>query len=175
MDIRKIEYFLYVVEAESFTRAAKRIHLSQSGISQQIASLEEELGVILINRLKNKFELTEAGAYLYRSCKEFVNQYHTIEKKTREIHYRSQLDINIGYAGPIESTIIEPIVSLIQAHYPNLNFNFDKSSFREISDALFNRTMDIVIAYSYDLIQSKQVVTIPRKTVNIPIFFHPLS
>ncbi len=161
MDIRKIEYFLHVVEEKSFTKAAKRIHISQSGISQQIASLEEDLGVILINRQNNKFELTMAGDYLYHSCREFVNQYHQIEKKTQEIHFRSQLDINIGYAGPIESTIIEPLVSLIQAHYPNLNFNFEKNSFREIIDALFNRSMDMVIAYTYDLKKSSEVVTIP--------------
>lgn len=161
MDIRKIEYFLHVVEEKSFTKAAKRIHISQSGISQQIASLEEDLGVTLINRLNNKFELTKAGDYLYHSCREFVNQYHQIEKKTQEIHFRSQLDINIGYAGPIESTIIEPLVSLIQAHYPDLNFNFEKNSFREIIDTLFNGSMDMVISYTYDLEKSDEVVTIP--------------
>jgi DNA-binding transcriptional LysR family regulator len=178
MDIRKIEYFLCVVEEESFTKAAKRIHVSQSGISQQIASLEEELSVILINRHKNRFELTEAGAYLYQACRDFVNQYHFIEKKTKEIHYRSQLDINVGYAGPIESTIIEPMVSLIQAHYPDLNFNFEKSSFQEIINALYSRSMDMVISYTYDLKKSSEVMTIPlrRKPLGLIVStHHPLA
>lgn len=178
MDIRKIEYFLCVVAEASFTKAAKRLHVSQSGISQQIASLEDDLGVILINRLKNKFELTEAGAYFYQSCQEFVNYYHQIQKKTREIHFRSQLDINIGYAGPIEATIIEPLVSLIQAYYPDLNFNFEKSSFREVIEALSNRSMDMVISYTYDLVKSSEVVTIPirRKPMGLLVSSrHPLA
>lgn len=178
MDIRKIEYFLCVAEEESFTKAAKRLHVSQSGISQQIASLEEELGVILINRQKNRFVLTEAGAYLNQACRDFVNQYHHIKQKTKEIHYRSQLDINVGYAGPIESTIIEPIVDLIQHHYPNLNFNFEKSSFQEIINALFNRSMDMVISYTYDLDKSTEVVTIPLRREPLGLIVsarHPLA
>lgn len=178
MDIRKIEYFLCVVDEASFTKAAKRLHVSQSGISQQIASLEDDLGVTLIKRLKNKFELTEAGDYFYQSCQEFVSQYHLIQKKTREIHFRSQLDINIGYAGPIEATIIEPLVSLIQAHYPDLNFNFEKSSFREVIEALSNRSMDMVISYTYDLVKSSEVVTIPIRREPMGLLVstkHPLA
>lgn len=178
MDIRKIEYFLCVVDEASFTKAAKRLHVSQSGISQQIASLEEDLGVTLIKRLKNKFELTEAGDYFYQSCQAFVSQYYLIQKKTREIHFRSQLDINIGYAGPIEATIIEPLVNLIQAHYPDLNFNFEKNSFREVIDALANRSMDMVICYTYDLVKSSDVVTIPIRREPLGLLVstqHPLA
>jgi DNA-binding transcriptional LysR family regulator len=178
MDIRKIEYFLCVVEEESFTKAARRLHVSQSGISQQIASLEEELEVILINRLKNRFELTEAGIYLYQAGSDIINQYHFITKKTREIHYRSQLDINVGYAGPIETTIIEPIVSLITHHYPDLNFNFEKSSFQESLNALYKRSMDMVISYTYDLDKSDEVITIPLKREPLGLIVstrHPLA
>ena len=178
MDIRKIEYFICVVEEASFTKAAKRVCVSQSGISQQIASLEEEIGATLINRSKNKFAVTEAGVYLYKACKEFIEQYHSIERKTRAIHCHSQLDINMGYAGPLEFTVIEPVVSLIQESYPDLNFTFDKSNFREIRDALLNRSMDMVIAYSYDLIQSKQIETIPLKRDAMGLIVskkHPLA
>lgn len=69
MDLRKIEYFLSVAKEQSFTKAAAQMNVSQSGISQQIASLEDELDVKLINRTKNKFELTEAGVALIVSGK----------------------------------------------------------------------------------------------------------
>lgn len=99
-------------------------------------------------------------------------------RKVKEIHYRSQLDINFGYAGPIEATIIEPIVSLIQTHYPDLNFNFEKNSFKEIGEALVNHTMDIVIAYTYDLINQKKVVSIPLRRDALGLIVnknHPLA
>ncbi|WKY45222.1 LysR family transcriptional regulator [Eubacteriaceae bacterium ES2] len=178
MDLRKIEYFLSVAKEQSFTKAAGQLNVSQSGISQQIASLEEELEVKLINRSKNKFELTDAGKALLGSGKDLINQYDRMVKNVKEIHYRSQLDINFGYAGPIEATIIEPIVSLIQQHYPDMNFNFEKNSFKEIGEALLNRTLDIAIAYSYDLVSHKKVISIPLRRDALGLIVsknHPLA
>lgn len=61
----KIEKFMAVVEAESFTDAAERLHISQPALSITIKNLEKELGVQLIIRGGNYFQVTEAGKLLY--------------------------------------------------------------------------------------------------------------
>ncbi len=62
MDIRQLEYFVAVVETANFTRAAERVHISQSGVSAQVRQLESELGQPLLDRSGKTVRLTDAGA-----------------------------------------------------------------------------------------------------------------
>ncbi|MFF8597254.1 LysR family transcriptional regulator [Streptomyces sp. NPDC015220] len=61
MELRQLEYFVAVAEERSFTRAAERVHISQSGVSAQIRQLERELGAELFDRSARTVALTVAG------------------------------------------------------------------------------------------------------------------
>jgi DNA-binding transcriptional LysR family regulator len=61
MELRQLEYLVAVAEEANFTRAAERVHISQSGVSAQIRQLEHELGVELIDRSARRASLTSAG------------------------------------------------------------------------------------------------------------------
>jgi DNA-binding transcriptional LysR family regulator len=61
MELRQLEYFAAVAEEANFTRAAARVHISQSGVSAQIRALETELGAELFDRSGRVARLTEAG------------------------------------------------------------------------------------------------------------------
>ncbi|WP_345056810.1 LysR family transcriptional regulator [Streptomyces rameus] len=61
MELRQLEYFVAVAEEQSFTRAAERVHISQSGVSAQIRQLERELGAELFDRSARTVTLTVAG------------------------------------------------------------------------------------------------------------------
>src|SRR5215469_4064251 len=62
MELRQLEYLVAVAEEANFTRAAQRVHISQSGISAQVRELERDLGVTLIDRSARAARLTDAGA-----------------------------------------------------------------------------------------------------------------
>ena len=62
MELRQLEYFVAVAEEANFTRAAERVHISQSGVSAQIRQLEHELGATLIDRSGRTAAMTAAGA-----------------------------------------------------------------------------------------------------------------
>src|ERR1035437_10541963 len=62
MELRQLEYFIAVAEEANFTRAAERVHISQSGVSAQIRQLERELGATLIDRSGRAATVTTAGA-----------------------------------------------------------------------------------------------------------------
>ncbi|KOV93371.1 LysR family transcriptional regulator [Streptomyces sp. NRRL B-3648] len=61
MELRQLEYFVAVAEDQNFTRAADRVHISQSGVSAQIRQLERELGAELFDRSARTVTLTVSG------------------------------------------------------------------------------------------------------------------
>ena len=67
MDLYQLETFLAVAQEKSFSRAAQRLHRTQSAISQTISRLEEELGETLFDRSSRDGTLTDAGHLLVDS------------------------------------------------------------------------------------------------------------
>ena len=61
MELRQLEYFAAVAEEANFTRAASKVHISQSGVSAQVKALENEVGAALFDRTGRTARLTEAG------------------------------------------------------------------------------------------------------------------
>ena len=82
MDIRVLQNFLVVAQAENITRAAELLHISQPSLSRQLMDLEAELGRQLLIRGKRKLSLTEDGVLLRKRAEEIVA---LTEKTMREI------------------------------------------------------------------------------------------
>ena len=61
MDLKQLEYFVAVAAEQSFTRAARRLHIVQSGLSAAIRALEDDLGVTLFTRTTRRVDLTAIG------------------------------------------------------------------------------------------------------------------
>ena len=64
--LKQLKYFQSVVRLKSFSEAAEENYISQSAISQQVQTLERELGFSLLERKNRSFTLTPAGEYFYR-------------------------------------------------------------------------------------------------------------
>ena len=61
MNLRFVEAFYWVVTLRSVTRAAEKLHLTQSAMSSRVAALEQELGTLLLDRRDKQFRITVAG------------------------------------------------------------------------------------------------------------------
>ena len=70
MELRQLEYLVAVAEEANFTRAAQRVHISQSGVSAQIRQLEHDLGATLIDRSGRTATLTSAGEAAVKHARE---------------------------------------------------------------------------------------------------------
>ncbi len=101
MDLRHLKYFIAVAEEQNIGRAALRLHISQPPLTRQIQQLEEELGVLLLNRTPRGVELTQAGSLFLdeaRNIRSLVEQ--AIERTKRAGQGKlGRLDIGIFGTG----------------------------------------------------------------------------
>ncbi|HMV48506.1 MAG TPA: LysR family transcriptional regulator [Blastocatellia bacterium] len=110
MDIYQIKYFLAVVDAGNFSRAAERVHVTQPTLSTGIKKLEEELGVALFERNNREVKLTAAGG-------QFVNRarviYREMEQAKSEMTIaRTQAVLRLGV---LKTLPMESVAGLARA------------------------------------------------------------
>jgi DNA-binding transcriptional LysR family regulator len=86
MHLKTLKVFCDVVSQRSFSRAADDNGISQSGASQMVHQLEEQLGVKLIDRSKRPFVLTREGEVYYEGCRKIVQRYFALEEEVRTLH-----------------------------------------------------------------------------------------
>ena len=103
MLLRQIKYFVTVVDTGSFTEAAEECFISQSAISQQILSLEKELGVQLLVRSTRRFTLTEPGKYLYSHGKKLLGETEKLKNGTLYGNVRRQKPCGLRQHGSADA------------------------------------------------------------------------
>jgi DNA-binding transcriptional LysR family regulator len=85
MQIETLKVFCDLSETESFTKAAQINDITQSAVSQQIRSLENQFRATLIERSKKKFRLTREGQILYGHSKQIIQTYDTLRAQLQEL------------------------------------------------------------------------------------------
>ncbi len=100
MDLNEIIYFTRVVQAGSFTQAARRLGVPKSTVSAKIASLERRLGVTLLRRTTRKLNVTEAGELYFRECAQAIEEIETAESKVTSRQASAQGTLKI--TAPVE-------------------------------------------------------------------------
>ena len=144
MLLKQLEYFVCVVDNNSFTQAATEQYVSQSAISQQIKALENSLGVELMVREKRSFHLTPAGQYLYRSGKKLLERFHDVKVETIRIGTDARVSLRIGYLNRYSGIAMQQTVIRMAKRYRNLDIRMYSGSHEELYGMLQDRRVDVV-------------------------------
>lgn len=97
LELRHLRYFVAVAEEQSFTRAAARLRVAQPPLSRQIQQLEDELGVILIERGSRPARLTEAGRVLYDQAVQILDRVSDLRTMARRMADSRRRRFSIGF------------------------------------------------------------------------------
>ena len=145
MLLRQMKYFVAVVDRGSFTEAAEQCYISQSAISQQIRSLEKELGVELIHRENRSFTLTPAGKYFYEQSKGILNEVEDIRRETFRIGKDKELELKIGYLRCYSGQELHQAVAEFSRLYPEVSIHIVNGTHEELYDLLRFGGADLVL------------------------------
>ncbi len=143
MNLLALRYFIEVAETLNFSQAARNLHISQPGLSQQIGSLEENLGMKLLHRTTRKVTLTDEGKYLY---KHLASSFETIESTITEMKKSGtipQTSIKIATIPSAASNWIPRWFKDIKKKFNDIEFYIQETSSSEAIELVRERQCDI--------------------------------
>lgn len=119
-DLNSLVVFAHVVEAHSFSGAARTLKMPTSTVSRRVAELEDQLGIRLIERSTRKLRLTDAGSEVLEHARRMVELGDTIKNAASNL--LSHVSGNLRLASPpsISDTLLAPIIGAFQKTYPEV-------------------------------------------------------
>jgi DNA-binding transcriptional LysR family regulator len=143
MDIRQLKYFLAVSEEGQITRAAERLHITQPPLSQQMISLEKELGVQLLQRTKKHVHLTEAGRILQRRATQIMELIKTTINEVQDTSSGVQGKLAIGMITSSGRFLVPEHIQAFHQSYPFISYDFRQGDTQRILELLNSHLIEI--------------------------------
>lgn len=181
MELRHLRYFSALAGSLSFTRAAERVHVTQSTLSHQIRQLEEELGTRLFDRVGKRVTLTEAGetflAYALRALQEIDQGVGALKESGADlagsVRVGATHSFNLGFIPEcvalfmrrhptvhmtVQELAADSIVSKVSAGELDLGITYRPSGLSElVFEPLYNEEMVLVVGKNHPLYKRKRV------------------
>lgn len=144
MDLRQLRYFATIAEEGQITRAAKKLHMAQPPLSQQLKALEEELNTLLVQRNGKNIELTAAGKVLYKRATNLLSQIDETIMEVKEVGEGLKGTLSIGSVKTCFSYLPQRI-RIFREKYPKVTFRlYEGDTYRLLQD-LRNRHIEVAI------------------------------
>lgn len=147
MELRQLRYFLKAAELLNFTDAAKQLYITQSTLSQQIKQLENELNVLLFDRIGKRVFLTEAGNEFLPFAKQTVGDADLAVQRIQDLQGIRTGSLRIGITYSL-SFGLAPIILRFMKEYPNIKLEVFYNTAQELLQMLKDRELDFVLSFS---------------------------
>ncbi|MGE0251870.1 MAG: LysR family transcriptional regulator [Dongiaceae bacterium] len=129
LDWNRLRVFHAVAEAGSFTEAGKRLNLSQSAVSRQIAALEEQLGISLFQRHARGLVMTEQGQTLYQTAQELVTKLTVTETLLKDNKSAPSGRLHVNATVGFGTLWLTPRMVRFQELFPEIDIMFTISDY----------------------------------------------
>lgn len=166
MDIRQLLYFVTVAEEGQITAAAKKLHMAQPPLSQQMKHLENELGICLFKRGARQIELTDAGKILFRRAQQIINLTDSTLRELTDFKEGLHGTLSIGMVSSSGSVVLRPFMEHFRRQYRGVRFEiYDGNTFK-IIDLLTKGIIEIGIvrtpfnheAFHYKVLEEEPMI-----------------
>lgn len=176
LEIQDMQALVEVSRHNSFSKAAEKLNKSQSAVSQQIAKLENSLGVILIDR-DERNKLTEEGEVLYKYSTKILQIYQ--EALNYFLEPELSGDIRFGLPEDFATVFLSDILIEINSKYPNVHMNVECDLTLNLLKRFHKKHFDLVLVKTTSLddfpleneidIWDEKLVWVSKKNTNITV------
>jgi LysR family nitrogen assimilation transcriptional regulator len=147
MDLRQLQYFVTVVDAGSFSRAAVALDLAQPSLSRQIALLETELGQRLLTRTGRGAVATEAGTALLAHARAMLDSAKRAKDELREMHASPGGHVIVGMPPRVALGLSVPLVQRFRERFPRALLTVLEGLSVPLRESLIAGGLDIALLF----------------------------
>lgn len=144
---RHLRYFVRIVEAGSFSRAATLIHVAQPALSQQIADLEQALGVTLLHRSARGVRPTAAGELLYKEASAILRQIDRLPDLVRSIGEDIQGAVRLGMSSTLAADLGGALMEACRTRLPKVMLQLSTGGSLQLHQRIHDETLDLALAF----------------------------
>lgn len=145
LELRQLRYFIAIVDAGSLTRAANTLYIAQPALSQQLAALESELGVKLLNRGAKGSKPTAAGLALYKHAQVMLKLAAETKNIAKGFAERASGRVRIGVPSTIAMVLVAPLVQTLRKEYPGILLEAYESASSYLPAQVLDERVDLSI------------------------------
>jgi LysR family cyn operon transcriptional activator len=147
MELRHLRYFAALAEQLNFTRAAEKVHITQSTLSHQIKQLEDEVGLRLFDRIGKRIVMTEAGEMLLGSVTKALRDIDEGFRAIKGVAAPLSGTIHVGATHTFSISLIPACISIFRDTNPTIGVEVNELSSGAIEKALVEDEIELGIAY----------------------------
>ncbi len=148
MNLRRLKYFIKIVDVGSLTQAADILHIAQPALSQQLATLEGEVNQQLLIRTKRGVTPTEAGKILYAHAQAILRQCDQAQSAIDGAGQVLSGHVSVGLApGTAAQQLALPLMAEVQLKHPGIMLYFNENFGTTLSELIMNGRMDMAVIY----------------------------
>lgn len=148
VNLRRLKYFVKIVDIGSLTQAADVLHIAQPALSQQLATLEGEFRQQLLVRTKRGVTPTDAGMVLYRHAQIILRQFDQAQSDVRNSGRTLSGQVSVGLApGTAASALSLPLLKAVRARHPGVLLYLNENFGTTLSELIMNGRMDMAVLY----------------------------
>jgi LysR family transcriptional regulator, transcription activator of glutamate synthase operon len=162
MEWHQINYFQTVAKVQHITRAAEQLSISQPALSRSIAKLEEELGVQLFDRKGRNIYLNRYGKMFLNRVEQSIKQIEIGKQEIWDEIHPDSGTISLSFLPSLGMSVVPEIISSYKKKHPNIKFQLNQASNRQIVDQLKSRKVDLALIML--LHEDKEVLCQPLLT-----------
>lgn len=146
MELRQLKYFIKAKELLNFTEAAKALNISQSTLSQQIKQLEDELDILLFNRIGKRIILTEAGEMFSEYASQSINKANQGLLLLKDLNNLNTGKITIGVIYSMRIPFAKALIQFAK-QYPNIKVQVVFGTTKDLLEKLDLHHFDFVLTF----------------------------
>ena len=147
MQFRQLRYFVKIVDAGSFSRAASVVHVAQPALSQQVAELEERLGVMLLQRSARGVRPTAAGEILYREASAILHQLDQLPSAIRPSSGEPEGAVSLGFVSSLAPKLVGGILEECRTRLPKVTIRMSDGDSLGLESRIAAGSVDLAILY----------------------------